>query len=419
MAEGVRCAGGDIGSGSGSGFDGIICIGGEDWWYHNRGHFDFQIMRRLARRTPVLFVNSLGVRMPSLGEGRMFAARVSRKLKSLSRGLVEVEPGFFVLSPVTAPGRLAEKMTAWALAPQIRLAARRAGMCNPILWVHCPAGAQLTEAIPSAAVVLQRTDRFEAFPEANGEIVGAQIAHLKARADLVVYAAPHLMAEEAGRVARQLLVTHGVEFDRFAAAGARKPRPEPDDMRGIDGPRIGFIGGIDRHTFDPELFSRVAAALPDMRFVLVGGCSLPEGWCPHSNVRLLGRKPYDEVADYMAAMDVLIMPWNDSPWIAGCNPIKLKEYLAVGRPVVTTDFPSLEPWRDLVSVAAGADGFAAAIRRAVEVPHDASAGRDRVRGESWDAKARLVYEALVAVASGAPSLAALWPAETGVRHAQA
>ena len=62
------------GSGEGA-FDGIICIGGEDWWYHNRGHFDFQIMRRLAQRWPVLFVNSLGVRLPSLKDNKLFVSR--------------------------------------------------------------------------------------------------------------------------------------------------------------------------------------------------------------------------------------------------------------------------------------------------------------------------------------------------------
>ena len=64
-------------------FDGIICIGGEDWWYHNRGHYDLQIMQRLARRMPVLFVNSLGVRMPSIGKGANFLARVGRKASSV------------------------------------------------------------------------------------------------------------------------------------------------------------------------------------------------------------------------------------------------------------------------------------------------------------------------------------------------
>ncbi len=377
------------------GFDGIICIGGEDWWYHNRGHFDFQIMRRLAKRYPVLFVNSLGVRMPGLSDKRVFVQRIGRKLKSLARGLVEAEPGFFVFSPVTAPGKLAEQMTTWALAPQIRLAAQRIGINNPILWVHCPAGAKLTETIPSAGVVMQRTDRFEAFPEADPEIVGPQIAHLKARADLVVYAAPHLMGEERGSVARQLLVTHGVDFDRFALAGSSGESGGPIDVSDLPRARVGFVGGVDRHTFDPDLFVKVATELKDIQFVIVGGCSLPEDWCPLPNVRLVGRKPYDEVAGYMAAMDVLIMPWNSSDWIKGCNPIKLKEYLAVGRPVVTTPFPALEPWRDLVSVAEGSEAFADAILRSVSAAFDPAPGREAVQSENWDAKADLVAGGLV------------------------
>lgn len=72
------------------------------------------------------------------------------------------------------------------------------------------------------------------------------------------------------------------------------------------------------------------------------------------------------------------MPWNDSDWIKACNPIKLKEYLAVGRPIVTTDFDALEGWRDLVTVAKGVDAFAAAIRRALDTPYDARAARERV-----------------------------------------
>lgn len=123
-----------------TGFDGIICIGGEDWWYHNRGHFDFQIMRRLAKNRPVLFVNSIAVRMPSLKEKSQFASRIGRKLKSLARGLVHVEDNFWVFSPFSAPGPSGEKLTRWALAPQIKLAAARAGIHRPLLWDPLPGG---------------------------------------------------------------------------------------------------------------------------------------------------------------------------------------------------------------------------------------------------------------------------------------
>jgi glycosyltransferase involved in cell wall biosynthesis len=376
-------------------FDGIVCIGGEDWWYHNRGHFDFQIMRRLAAQCPVLFVNSLGVRMPSLGDKSLFAERIWRKLKSLSRGVVRAESNFWVYSPLSVPGPMGRILSGWALAPQIRRAAARAGIRRPVVWMHCPAGASLLGSLNAVATIFQRTDRFEAFPEGNPEELSAQVTALQRAADLTVYAASHLMDEERRLARRQLLVTHGVDFDAFAEAGRRKGG-EPLDVRGIARPRAGFIGGIDHHTFDPELFLGVARRLPNVQFVMIGSCSLSEGWCRLSNVTFLGRKPYEMVRHYMAAMDVLIMPWNKSEWIKACNPIKLKEYLAVGRPVVTTDFPALEGWRDLVSVAATADDFAAAIEKAMTVPmFDAEKLRNRVSAEDWDRKAKCVAEAIL------------------------
>lgn len=379
-------------------FDGIICIGGEDWWYHNRGHFDFQIMRRLAKDRPVLFVNSIAVRMPSLKEKSQFAARIGRKLKSLARGLVRVENNFWVFSPASVPGPAGQKLSGWALAPQIKLAAARAGIKRPLLWIHCPAGAPLIDEIPHVALVMQRTDRFESFPEADPATVGAQIKKLKAAADIAVYCNTDLMHEERFEVRRQVLITHGVDLDTFIAAGERKG-PGPADVAAIARPRVGFIGGIDAHTFGPKLFLGAASRLKDVNFILVGGCSLPEDWCTLANVTQLGRKPYEIIADYMAAMDVLIMPWNDSEWIKACNPIKLKEYLAVGRPVVTTDFPALAPYRDLVRTVGSSRAFADAISEALATPYDAEAARARVASESWDAKAESLAQALLRVAS--------------------
>jgi hypothetical protein len=96
----------------------------------------------------------------------------------------------------------------------------------------------------------------------------------------------------------------------------------------------------------------------------------------------------------MAAMDVLIMPWNNSEWIRACNPIKMKEYLAVGRPVVTTDFPALDGWRDLVRVADGAGEFSSHIRASLTEPYDSAPARARVATETWDAKAADILAAV-------------------------
>jgi glycosyltransferase involved in cell wall biosynthesis len=374
-------------------FDGIICIGGSDWWYHNRGHFDFQVMRRFARTMPVLFVNSLGVRVPEVKNSTQFAGKIQRKLKSLARGAVNVETHFWVYSPLHVPGEVGKKISGFALAPQIRFAAHRAGISKPLLWMHCPAGADLIEALQPVGVVMQRTDRFESFPEGDPVLLGQQVATIKRAAELVIYCVPHLMAEEKDHVRNQLLVTHGVDVETFVAEGSKRALG-PSDVAIMSKPRVGFIGGIDAHTFDPDLFVAVAQQMPDVNFVMIGSCSLPDGWCALPNVRFLGRKPYDVVARYMAAMDVLIMPWNNSEWIKACNPIKMKEYLAVGRPVVTTDFPALDGWRDLVRVAEGAGDFATQIRAALTEPYDPAPARARVATETWDAKAASIIKAV-------------------------
>lgn len=165
-------------------------------------------------------------------------------------------------------------------------------------------------------------------------------------------------------------------------------------MASIPRPRVGFVGGIDAHTFGPQLFHEVARLLPEANFVLVGACSLPEGWCPAPNVTMLGQQPYEQVAEYMAACDVLIMPWNNSDWIRACNPVKLKEYLAVGRPVVSTPFEELRRYEGFVRVARSSQEFASHIRQALADPPEAQRLRERVRQETWAAKAQLVLEAL-------------------------
>jgi len=376
-------------------FDGIICFGGEDWWYHNRGHYDMQMMRELSRVVPVLYVNSIGMRVPRVGEGAMFARRIARKLGSLKRGLVKVREGFWVASPLVAPAGMGAGLNRWALAAQVRAFSRRAGIRRPLVWIACPPGAEVVERLNPVGVVYQRTDRFEAFHGVNHDRIRGFGRQLKDRADLTLFCSSWLMEQEQAECRSAEFIDHGCDFDAFARAG-QDTTSEPDDVRPIPHHRVGFVGGIDSHTFDPVLFLEVARSLPEAQFVLVGGCSLPEGWCDLPNVHLLGKRDYEAVPSYMAACDALIMPWNRNEWIQACNPVKLKEYLAVGRPVVSTPFPELDRFEGLVEVADTAGGFTEAIVRVLSQPGDAARRRARVADETWSSKGRSVLEALSA-----------------------
>lgn len=368
-------------------YDGIICFGGADWWYHNRGHYDIQMCRQFARRVPVLYVNSIGVRTPSVSEGGMFFRRVVRKLRSWRRGFRQIDDHFAVLSPITVPGRVGRALSRPLLLRQVRRASHHMGIVAPLLWIETPTAASLLDDIDHVGLVYQRTDRYEEFTGVNrGDIEGYDRA-LKAEAAVTLFCSTYLFeAERTG--CRAQFVDHGVHSKRFESAG--RVHTDPKDMATLGRPRVGFVGGIDDHTFDVDLFLAVAQGLPDVTFVLVGGSSLPEGWCTRRNVALLGQKDYEQVPDYMAACDVLIMPWNQNEWIRACNPVKLKEYLAVGRPIVTTPFEELRRYEGLVRIAAGARDFTAAIVSAIEDGEDPLPGRDRVREETWTAKANAV-----------------------------
>lgn len=383
-------------------FDGIVCFGGEDWWYHNRAHYDMQMMRELSAHVPVLYVNSIGMRVPTPGgAGGMFVKRVTRKLASLSRGTVRVRPGFAVQSPFVVPGRRGMRLSGFLLPRQVRRAARRLGIESPLAWVACPPGVAALGPIDPVGVVYQRTDRFETYEGVDQPLIAGYDAELKARADLTLFCSRHLYdAEKDLAAGRAAFIDHGVDFDDFVAAG-RAPDARtggaPANVAPAPGPRVGFVGDIDSAVFDAGLLLDVARRLPDVSFVLVGGCTLAEGWAEATpNVHLTGRIPYEDVPRTMAAMDVLIMPWHRSEWIEACNPIKLKEYLATGRPIVSTDFPELAHYGGLLDIANDAEGFADAVRRAIETPDGERLARgvERVATSSWTSRADAVLAEL-------------------------
>jgi hypothetical protein len=180
-------------------------------------------MRQMSTRMPVLYVNSIGMRTPSPGEGRMFFSRVRRKLRSMRRGLVRVGDNLWVYSPLIVPSKLGIALGGPLVSRAVRAAAARRGITRPLVWVACPTAAGLIEAIDPAAVVYQRTDRYECFKDVDADRIIALDGWLKARADLTVFCSTALYEAEAEDCRRATYADHGVDFDRFVAATVQPP----------------------------------------------------------------------------------------------------------------------------------------------------------------------------------------------------
>jgi glycosyltransferase involved in cell wall biosynthesis len=175
----------------------------------------------------------------------------------------------------------------------------------------------------------------------------------------------------------------------------------PSDLAAIPQPRIGFVGMIDPVRFDAELI-RSLAAHSEFHFVLVGGLSggardlLPDG----PNIHWLGMKPVSQLPAYLKGIDVCIMPYRLNEATHNIYPLKLHEYLATGKPVVSTAIPAVEALRDLIYVADTAQHFADLLQDAVREADPTLCARRRnyAQQHNWDshvqAKSRIVREQL-------------------------
>jgi glycosyltransferase involved in cell wall biosynthesis len=381
----------------------VVCFGGEDWWYHNRGHIDMQIMRRFAGKGTTVYVNSLIMQKPTLqrgvGGGRSLSQKLLRKSRSILRGLCRTEAGFWTYSPLSLPVHhipWLRPLNYRILSSQIHVVARRLHLRRPLVWVACPVACELAFHIRDrAGVVYQRTDRFEEYPNVDGEFVCRCDEQLKRRADLTVFVNHHLYEQERQQCRKAVYLDHGVDFDFFA--GAEQDPYVPVDIAGVKRPIVGFFGGIDSHTSDLPFLEELVRLLPEHSFVFVGGASADVAdLLANANVHMLGQKPYDQIPHYGKCFDVAIMAWRQNRWIEGCNPIKLKEYLALGKPVVSTPFPQLREYSDLVCQAATPEEFAACIKTVLteNSRERVLARREKVKGSTWDAKAEMVLKVL-------------------------
>jgi len=230
-------------------------------------------------------------------------------------------------------------------------------------------------------------------PGVNKSYISSLDDSLTRAADLVLYVNTTLWREGAKKNANSRLVGHGLDFELFATAEELECVPE--DIAVIPKPIVGFFGDIDNHACDLALVEHIAKRLKNISIVLVGPISSDvSNLTKYDNVFFLGQKPYEEIPHYGKLFDVAIMPWKRNKWIEFCNPVKIKEYLALGKPIVSIDYPELKPYHDIVYAASDYDGFVSMIREALgENEHYLKTERqERVRNETWDKKVREIVE---------------------------
>ncbi|HLL76896.1 MAG TPA: glycosyltransferase family 1 protein, partial [Pyrinomonadaceae bacterium] len=233
-----------------------------------------------------------------------------------------------------------------------------------VLWYYTPMALGFTRHLRPLATVYDCMDELSAFRGAP-TAMRAREAELFRRADLVFTGGRSLY--EAKRDKHPAVYAFPSSIDRAHFAQARRPLTEPQDQTGLPRPRLGFFGVLDER-LDAELLDSVASARPDWQLVMIGPVVKidPAALPRRANIHYLGGRPYAELPAYLAGWDVALMPFAMNESTRFISPTKTPEYLAAGRPVVSTPVRDVvRPYgeRGMVEIAGTAEGFVAAVEK--------------------------------------------------------
>jgi UDP-galactopyranose mutase len=203
-----------------------------------------------------------------------------------------------------------------------------------VLWYYTPMAVRWTRHLKPLATVYDCMDELSAFKDAPPALRERE-AELLRRADLVFTGGQSLY--EAKRDQHRAIYPFPSSIDSSHFAQARSVTCDPADQAGIPHPRLGFFGVIDER-MDIGLLDAVAAARPDWHLVLVGPVvKIEASELPHRpNIHYLGGKTYEELPRYLAGWDVALLPFARNESTRFISPTKTPEYLAAGKPVVST-----------------------------------------------------------------------------------
>ena len=258
-------------------------------------------------------------------------------------------------------------------------------------------GSRLKPMAPQKAprVVYHCVDRWDQFSTYDSRMMTEMDRRCCAYADLVIASACELFDRCKAHNPNTVLIPHGVDWDHFRSAiSANKERHRPvlfadrKNVQGDDLPVVGFFGLLSEWV-DQALIVKLAQALPGVRVMLIGKADVDVALLRRiPNISLPGPKPFAELPSYVAGFTVGIIPFIVNDLTRAVNPIKLREMLAAGCPVVSTALPEVQRCAS-GCVAHTHEEFVAMVRGIIDTPltiDQRIALSDSMRNETWSAK---------------------------------
>jgi glycosyltransferase involved in cell wall biosynthesis len=348
------------------------------------------VMRLLARDNRVLWVNSIGTRTPSLAS-RGDLRKIARKVQAFSRGPKEVAENLFVYTPLALPfphNRAAVRLNRGILRSSIGRARKALGMDRFQLWTFLPNAVEYVGTMGEDLVVYYCTDEWSEFTYLDGKKMGELEQRLLSRADVVFCTAQPMVERKRRHNPEVHLASHGVDHAHFARA-LEADMEVPEELASLPQPVVGFFGLIHPWRMDFELIRWLAEKRPSWSFVFIGKIAADvSSFSEQRNVHFLDRRPYAMLPAYCKGFSAGVIPYVVNDLTKNVNPIKLREYLSAGLPVVSTALPEVLDYAHVCGVGRTPEEFLIALE--AEIGNDDARARARrseaMRNETWEAR---------------------------------
>jgi glycosyltransferase involved in cell wall biosynthesis len=364
----------------------IVCFA-KDW--DEDPTSNHHVMRLLADDNSVLWVNSVATRRPDFANKRDLV-KIMRKLLSFVRGPRKITDRLWVYTPIVLPfphSRAATLINVAILRLSFQILRHRLGFREFQLWTFLPNTVDYTGKLGESLVVYYCVDEWAQFTNVDGGRIALMEKTLCQQADIVFAVCKPLLEEKSCYNPETHLAVHGVDFDLFGRA-LDEDLPIPDELSNLPNPIIGFYGTI-QDWVDLDLIEYLAQRHPEWTIVMLGQIFIDiRRFQDYTNVHFLGRKSHDELPNYCKGFAVGIIPYILSDRMRYVNPLKLREYLCAGLPVVSTAVPEVVDYKDYCTIAHDYEEFDCAILRALanDTPQQRTRRNGAMRTETWKSK---------------------------------
>ncbi len=364
-----------------------LLVFSDDWGRHPSSCQ--HLIRQLVPDHPVYWVNTIGTRPPRLDWATL--KRGWEKARHWTRPAPPrqaLPANLRLLSPYMWP----TFRSGFARGLNRRLLLRQLGSAlrslprPPVAITTLPIVADLIGELPVSRWVYYCVDDFALWPGLDQAALGRMDEELIRKADTLIAASDTLRQKIEARGRQSHLLTHGVDLEFWRQATPAGAIPA---LEGLERPLLVFWGVLDRR-MDVRFMQALAESSTPGTIVLVG----PQDGPDPELMRLprtvhLPPLAFEQLPLLAREVGVLIMPYADLPVTRAMQPLKLKEYLATGKPVVVRDLPANRDWQDCLDLVADPQSFArrVALRVDTRAPEEQLAARSRLGRESWRAKA--------------------------------